>query len=172
MWPEDIQCPVVVGLAGRDKLIPVRPLRRFLLSYPALYSSTASPGPNSSSSRWARPNTQGGNGDGQGMGKSRGNKSRIADDGYTAWGEQGEGGGGRSAITAGSPPTIADDSGREKDSGCSGTGAAGPPKRVEIVFWPRHGHGSVLAHPGALKEFDRVCRRQEEAFAVEGFSKE
>lgn len=33
MWPEDVKCPIVVGLAGLDRIVPSRPLRRYLLSH-------------------------------------------------------------------------------------------------------------------------------------------
>lgn len=33
MWPEDVKCPIVVGLAGLDRIVPTRPLRRYLLSH-------------------------------------------------------------------------------------------------------------------------------------------
>lgn len=41
LWPEDIQCPMVVGLAGMDKIVPAKPLRRFLLSHPSFLPGAA-----------------------------------------------------------------------------------------------------------------------------------
>ncbi|CAM9755148.1 unnamed protein product, partial [Discosporangium mesarthrocarpum] len=33
LWPEDLHCPAVVGLAGGDKVAPAKALRRYLLSW-------------------------------------------------------------------------------------------------------------------------------------------
>ncbi|CAM9685755.1 unnamed protein product, partial [Laminaria digitata] len=41
MWPDDIRCPIVVGLAGRDTIVPTKPLRRFLLSHPCFATNAS-----------------------------------------------------------------------------------------------------------------------------------
>ncbi|CAN0336861.1 unnamed protein product, partial [Scytosiphon promiscuus] len=33
LWPEDVKCPIVVGLAGEDRIVPSKPLRRYLRAH-------------------------------------------------------------------------------------------------------------------------------------------
>lgn len=170
MWPDDIRCPIVVGLAGRDTIVPAKPLRRFLLSHPSFASSA---------SVAAGERTDGRDGSDSGC---SGNGVRNEDDLVHSGGGSG-GGGGSVAYDAGASVQKGDVDGLngfERNGGdpsapafssggdCGKTGAA--VKRAELVYWPKMGHGVVLGNPRALSEFMRVVDRQEKAFATNSSS--
>lgn len=158
MWPEEIHCPMVVGLSEMDKLVPVQPIRRFLLSHPSLYRTTPISPPGSVSSSEVGKRTKSGRSLGNGSidedsgvkRRSRGQASRPGCDQEVLidWKEQGE-----ATTEAGTFDADGE-----------------VPRRVEVLFWPGHVHGTTMVDPSALEDFDRVCRRQEQAFVVKRVS--
>lgn len=174
LWPEDIQCPLVVGLSGQDKIVPVKPIRRFLLSHPSM-TTTAPSG-----------------GQGRGIDHVRNDPSSIhgcsrnkctnsdchrgSDDGSSEPIVSNKGGPPADEVCGrtGSSTYFAEDGGvfpqvdKRKKYGTSRD--VGSPKEVELLYWPNHGHAWVLGDPTALSEFMAVAARQEQAFAVNSTS--
>lgn len=190
LWPEDIQCPIVVGLAGLDKIVPAKSLRRFLLSHPTLATPNTAPPSITSSSEDGETqseddgNTVGSNSKNPGKGNARQRSSNVRSSkrnggykrnghGSSAFGNGKNGtfgdssGGGSNGAAEGLP--IAD-KGRSVYSAKEG-GAEGNEKevttvkRVELVYWSEVGHGHALGDPQKLSEFMRVVAEQERVFA-------
>ncbi len=184
MWPEDIKCPIVVGLAGRDRIVPCKPLRRYLLSYGSFAAKQPSGGSNiaakGSGSRSGNVRAAGGGvvGGGSGGGFSMLNgktrckvhKCNVAAHGHApsfgaalqpAAGGSGvrvDGKGGRLTAVAAAASWGSGAEGRGRSGGRAAT------KKVELVYWAEAAHGNVLGDPKALDDFVRVATRQEEVF--------
>lgn len=151
MWPEEIHCPMVVGLSEMDKLVPVHPIRRFLLSYPLSRATPISPsGPGSGSKIRKRARSSRSLRSSSTDEDSRVKISRpeSGEDVLLDWNKQGE--------------TTIEANRFDADRKA--------PRKVEVLFWPGHVHGTTMVDPSALEEFDRVCRQQEQAFVVKRFS--
>ncbi len=191
LWPEDIKCPIVVGLAGKDRIVPSKPLRRYLLSHSSFATTPSNPSSGNSTS----------------IGKDDGSPdgNLIAAGGVVVGGSGGGGGdGGSNSMLTGASKfhtlNVASHS-RAPSFGAAfpfATGASGvavdgkggrhtpvsasmaetvwgsgeedsekgggvAAKRVELVYWAEAGHGHVLGKPKALDDFVRVATRQEEA---------
>lgn len=151
MWPEDVKCPIVVGLAGLDKIVPINPIRRLVLSHPDF--TRASPTRFDDDRKHETSS--------RGEGKN--------DDGDTLDGVVERSGNGVSAPLAsvGGSATngIASDDAGGVDAAAGVVGSNdGPAKRVEVLFWSGLGHAWALGHPRALNEFMRVANRQLEVF--------
>lgn len=196
LWPEDVKCPIVVGLAGLDRIVPTRPLRRYLLSHGDFATTTAKSidGPtgvagsgrsNPSIGRAAAARNGLGR-PGGGFALMNGNSRRKVHTCNVGGKHTGHGtrhfpapcpsGGGGGLSSAASSGSIRPDSqggvrrptAKAAGSGGGGSdkGGGGAAKRVELVYWSDAGHGNVLGDPWALDEFVRVSTRQEEAFLV------
>lgn len=179
MWPEDIKCPIVVGLAGRDRIVPNKPLRRYLLSHGAFAAKSSAPATNITSNSASKG---GGGGGGLGAragfsmlnGKSRCrvHKCNVASHGHApSFGSlpSAANGGGTRVVGKGGRHTAAVaaagwGSGAKNSSDTDGVGGGGAAKKVELVYWAEASHGNVLGDPKALDDFVRVATRQEEVF--------
>ena len=162
MWPDDIRCPIVVGLAGRDTIVPAKPLRRLLLSHPSFATNAfvtagnPSDGHDGNNIGWSDNGVC--NRDGPVHGGS-GSAAHGAGSSAQEGGVNGRNGFGRNG---GGSPAPAFSSGGDKGKTDAGV------KRAELVYWPKMGHGAVLGNPRALNEFMQVVERQENAFAING----
>eukprot|EP00903_Cladosiphon_okamuranus_P020036 g18404.t1 len=189
MWPEDVKCPIVVGLAGLDKIVPTRQLRRYLLSHGDFARTNiksvdglANGGGAKNSTSAGRSSAGGVFAGRHGLGRPGGGFALMNGNGrckvYTCNVKgkcTGHGGGAGHvaapchSIRGGSrggarPPTAkGDSSGIGSDVDKSGGSVA---KRVELVYWPDAGHGNVLGDPWALDELIAVATRQEQALSV------
>ncbi|CAM9235807.1 unnamed protein product [Ectocarpus sp. 12 AP-2014] len=102
MWPEDIKCPIVVGLAGQDKIVPCKPLRRYLLSHSTFATSPSCPSGLNMSSVDGLINRGGGGGNGKHNDESVGSSSGTGDGSLrvgSGWTPAGGGGGARGFVT-------------------------------------------------------------------------
>lgn len=102
MWPEDIKCPIVVGLAGQDKIVPCKPLRRYLLSHSTFATSPSCPSGLNMSSVDGLINRGGVGSNGKHIGESIGSSSGTGDGSLrkgTGWTPAGGGGGARGFVT-------------------------------------------------------------------------
>lgn len=165
MWPDDIRCPMVVGLAGQDRIVPTKPLRRLLLSHPSFVTSA----PPTAAKIFDGHDRSDSGCSGNGVG---GLDGRV-DNG----GGGGSGSGANGAEDSVHSGDLAGRNGLERNGGGSSApsfagsgGNGGNPdaaaKRVELVYWPKEGHGHVLSDPRALSSFMRVVERQEKTFAI------
>lgn len=188
LWPQDIQCPMVVGLAGLDKIAPAKPIRRFLLSYPGFadtaqspptlrpngttpatrYASTAPFYPSNNSKKNAVPSPViaptsipgGFADDGHGPKVGSTTADSTASEGMAIASCHGGG------CVAGGNADDVGNCGDESSVFGKGGGLRRETRRVELVFWPHLGHGHPLIRPRALDELVRTVEQQAQDFRL------
>lgn len=176
---------MVVGLAGLDKIVPAKPLRRLLLSHPSFAASNASPAAANPSGDSDNSAINGG--PGGGGGGARNGDGQVNDDGSTSSVHRRHGTRGSASIGNNGGRTIGNRNGcarkgrsssADKEEGVCPEGVEGGARggedapaatitrRAELVYWPEAGHGRALGDLAALRKLMRVAKRQEEAFLL------
>lgn len=153
LWPEDIQCPVVVSLAGLDKISPVKPIRRMLLSYPGFTSQWSPSVPSelqATSSRSFRNRQLAGRTQG-------GNEAPVS------------GGVELATASAQSPsrrPKGSDNMGEDMATRKKLCEERTPVKRVELIYWPDLAHGHQIVHRRTLEDLTQKIEQQAEVYGL------
>lgn len=187
LWPEDVKCPIVVGLGGKDRIVPSKPLRRYLLAHSTFATSFSSLQGVNMNSVEGLINCGGSCANGRATGgggcendqHSGGKRTLVRGPTPLHSGPGSPFGGHVTAAVSGSSSingnggvfalamdedAVGDNVGINNVANIRRSG--GVAKRVELMYWPNAVHGEALARPSMLDEFIRVATRQEQAFST------
>lgn len=176
---------MVVGVAGKDGIIPVKPIRRYLLSHKKFKTTGSSLPPGADATPVEGLITRSSNcangpdigGGGYKVPEHRGGKVVADQDLTPLLGSPATSYGGVATAPVTASPSINSHGEvcspaptewppRDDGSFCGGSDYGGFAKRVELVYWPDAAHGEVLADQSALDELVRVATRQKQAFTM------